>query len=77
MSKIPQAPPLAAEVKSSRGGDRVGAGRPPVENPRNIPYQLRLTQGERDKLDRVAAAAGQAPADWLRDRIARAKDPLA
>lgn len=65
------------EAESTRGGKRKGAGRPPEENPRNVAYPLRLTKAEREKLDRVAAAAGMAPADWLRDRIQRAKDPLA
>lgn len=71
------ATPATPELEGGRGGARKNAGRKPIENPRNLPYQLRLTQTERDKLDRVAAAAGQAPADWLRDRIERAKDPLA
>jgi len=74
MTKAKQA---EQEAKSNRGGQRDGAGRPPVENPRNIPYQLRLSQDERDKLDRVADAAGMTTADWLRERIRKAKDPAA
>lgn len=71
------AAPAELEAEGTRGGKRENAGRPPVENPRNIPYQLRLTKDEREKLDRVAAAAGMAPSDWLRDRINKAKDPMA
>lgn len=64
---------MTQATKSNQGGAREGAGRPPVENPRNIPYQLRLTQEERDKLDELAGGAGMTPADWLRERIRLAK----
>lgn len=54
---------------SGRGGARENAGRPPIENPRDKVYQLRLNQDERDKLDALGGAA------WLRERIKLARTP--
>lgn len=66
---------------SSRGGEREGAGRPPIDNPRNVVYQLRLTADERAELEALALVAGMGleagvtPSDWLRERIRLAKKP--
>lgn len=46
-------------------------GRPPAPEDarRSARVELRLTQTQRDKLDRLGGA------DWVRTRIERAKDP--
>jgi hypothetical protein len=46
-------------------------GRPPVAEDarRSARVEVRLTQAQRDKLERLGGA------DWVRTRIERAKDP--
>jgi hypothetical protein len=73
----------APAADATRGGQREGAGRPPVENPRNVVFQLRMTKDERDKLDRLALVASMGldhkseitPAEWLRALVAVSPEP--
>jgi uncharacterized protein (DUF1778 family) len=44
-------------------------GRPTVENPRNSPLSIRLTDEERAVIDAAAERAGKKPAAWARDRL--------
>jgi hypothetical protein len=48
------------------------AGRPNIQgtgNERNIPFRIKLTQAERDRLDELAEDAGCTPSQYVRDRI--------
>jgi hypothetical protein len=36
---------------------------------------LRMTEGQRDKLERLGKAEGSGKAEWMRQKIDRAKEP--
>lgn len=57
---------------AKRGGPNRGQGRPPVQaGEGTITISLRMTPSQREKLERLGGAK------WVRDRIARAKEPNA
>lgn len=56
------------KTKLQHGGKRTGAGRPAiVPGMPTVSYNLRLTEAQRDKLERLGGA------QWLRERIDKAK----
>ena len=58
--------------EKKRGGPGRGQGRPPVKaGEETQTVSLRMTQAQREKLDRLGGAK------WVRDRIDRAKEPNA
>lgn len=42
-------------------------GRPPVDNPRDQMLVMRLTQEERDLIERAATSVDKMPGQWARD----------
>ena len=53
-----------------RGGPNRGKGRPPVKaGEETVTVSLRMTPAQREKLARLGGA------DWVRQRIERAKEP--
>lgn len=48
-----------------RGGAREGAGRPPVENPRDKNFTMRVTG---DELEEIHSFGG---AEWVREQLAK------
>jgi hypothetical protein len=57
---------------SKRGGAGRGQGRKPVaEGQPTVTVSLRMTEGQRDKLQRLGGA------EWMRQRINKAKSPNA
>lgn len=59
-------------MTGKRGGPGRGQGRPPVKpGEPTVTMCLRMTQAQRDKVERLGGAA------WVRDRIDRAKEPNA
>ena len=58
--------------KDNRGGPGRGQGRKPIkEDQDTVTVSLRLTVGQRDKLARLGGA------EWVRQKIDRAKEPNA
>lgn len=58
--------------KKTRGGAGRGQGRKPVtEGQPTVTVSLRMTEGQRDKLQRLGGAK------WVRQRIDKAKSPNA
>jgi hypothetical protein len=55
-------------VKSSRGGARENAGRPPlVEGEQTVPVTIRMTTSQRQRLEELGGA------DWVRRQIDKHK----
>ena len=58
------------EMNAQRGGPGRGQGRKPVaEGQPTVTVSLRMTEGQRDKLQRLGGAK------WVRQRINKAKSP--
>lgn len=47
-------------------------GRPPSENPRNYVLRIRLSDDEREAVERAAEAGDAKPAIWAREQLGRA-----
>ena len=63
-------------TKPKRGGAGRGQGRPPVKAGEvSVTVCLRMTEGQRDKLERLGKAEGSGKAEWMRQKIDRAKEP--
>jgi hypothetical protein len=59
-------------MKTIRGGPNRGQGRKPVKiGEETVTVSLRMTQGQREKLTRLGGA------EWVRQRVDRARDPKA
>lgn len=46
-------------------------GRPPVENPKELQYRLRMTKEDAQKLEYCCKATGKTKAEVLRDGLER------
>lgn len=47
-------------------------GRPPSENPRHYVLRTRLSDDEREAVERAAEASDEKPATWAREQLVRA-----
>ena len=56
---------------SNKGGEKVTPtqGRPPIENPRDIQYRLRMTKADAEKLEYCCKQTGKTKAEILREGL--------
>ena len=67
---------MVKKAKTGRGGPGRRQGRKPLEEGvPTIPVTIRMTATQKDKLGRLGEALGDTGAQWVRDRIDKAREP--